>query len=89
MADYASGLVGTMENVVAKAGAGVRVLPLVNVPLNGIESAALVRAMADLDGWLSAACGSGSALPLTREALWGALLGGGGLTLLRLVRRSP
>ena len=78
LADYAAGLVSTLESVLTKVGAGVRVLPLVNVPLNGVERAAVVRGMMDLDGWLSVACGSGSALPLTRNALWGALLGGGG-----------
>jgi hypothetical protein len=88
LADYATGLASTIENILASAVDGVRVLPQVNVPLNRVENAAVVRGMMDLDGWLSVACGSGSALPLTRNALWGALLGGGGPSWPLLARLS-
>jgi hypothetical protein len=61
LADYANALVNMMDSVANRAGTGVRVLPLPGVPLAGVTTAPLVRAMIDFDCWLGMAAGGPAA----------------------------
>ena len=75
--DYADSLVKTYVSLVSKVGPGVDVIPLVAVPLHGLESGAIVRSLMDLDSWLLAVQGGGrTVLPKTRETFWSSITEG-------------
>jgi len=75
--DYIDHLVKTHVSLCASVGAGVDVIPLVSVPLHGLESPSLIRSLMDLDSWLLSAQGGGrTALPKTRENFWATLTEG-------------
>jgi len=79
--EYAENLVRTIVSISNKTGGGVDVLPLVGVPMHGLESASLIRNLMDLDAWLLAVQGGGrTALPKSRETFWGVLTEGVGGT---------
>jgi hypothetical protein len=76
LADYAESLVGTSGNILGRAGVGVEVAPLVNIPLHGLESTTIIRSLLDLDGWLiNTQQGVGTVLPTTRNTFWSTLAG--------------
>jgi len=69
--DYADSLVRTYVSMSAKVGAGVEVVPLVFVPMHGLESGSLIRNLMDLDAWLMSVHGGGrTVLPKSRETFW-------------------
>ena len=71
LADYAEKLVDSLTGLHSRAGQGVRVAPLVPIPLQGIEKASVVRALADLDGWhASMPAMAGTTFPETRKMFW-------------------
>jgi len=75
--DYVDCLVKTHVSLCAGVGPGVDVIPLVCVPMHGLESGSLVRTLMDLDSWLLSVQGGGrTALPKTRENFWAAITGG-------------
>ena len=78
LADYAECLVSTLASLKSRAGPGVKSAPLVNIPLQGIEKRATIRALFDLDCWLvnMPAFGTNS-FPATRRLFWGAVGRGG------------
>ena len=76
--DYAESLVKTYVSLGARAGAGVDIIPLVHVPMHGLESGSLIRSLMDLDSWLLSVQGGGrTSLPKTRETFWVTITGGG------------
>jgi hypothetical protein len=75
--DYADALVKSFVSVAARVGAGVDVVPLVPVPLHGLETGSLVRSLMDLDSWILSVQGGGrTVLPKTRETFWAAVTSG-------------
>ena len=78
LADYANSLVSLSEGISTSAGSGTRTIPLVNLPIGSLDSPRLIRALIDLEGWLSvAAAGTGTNLPATRKIFWEQVRGGG------------
>jgi len=72
--DYIDQLVKIHVSLCASVGAGVDVIPLVCVPMHGLESGSLIRNLMDLDSWLLSVQGGGrTALPKTRENFWAAV----------------
>jgi hypothetical protein len=71
LSDYAECLVESMRTLPGKIGSGVEVVPLVNLPLDGIDSPALIRSLLDFESWLGmVTSGSVHSLPQTRECFW-------------------
>ena len=71
LADYGEALVNSMAGLRSKAGPGVKVSPLVNIPIQGIDSAATVRGLFDLDCWLGGMPPSvGNTFQATRKVFW-------------------
>jgi len=58
--EYAEGLVKTYVSLAAKVGGGVDVVPLVPVPMHGMESGSLIRDLMDMDAWLLTLQGGGA-----------------------------
>jgi hypothetical protein len=75
VSDYAEELVAVTNGLVNKTGGKVEVIPLVNIPLAGLDNAAVVRSLLDLDGWLTTAANLGAnSLPNTRTVFWDTIL---------------
>jgi hypothetical protein len=68
---YAPILVETMTRLAGKVGPGVKVIPLLLVPVGGIGSETLIRDMMDLDSWIvSTGAGQAAGLPDSRDTFW-------------------
>ena len=79
--DYADSLVRTFVSLSSKVGPGVEVVPLVFVPMHGLESGSLIRDLMDLDAWLMSVHGGGrTVLPKSRETFWVTVTDGAGST---------
>ena len=75
--DYAENFAKTYVSIGAKVGPGVDIVPLVYVPMHGLESGSLIRNMMDLDAWFLTVQGGGrTVLPKTRETFWVVSTGG-------------
>jgi len=75
--DYTESLVKAFVSLSSKVGQGVEVVPLVGIPMHGIEPASLVRSLMDLDSWLMAVQGGArTVLNKTREVFWSELTSG-------------
>ena len=78
VADYAEAVVGVTNTLLAKAGNGVDVVPLIPIPLGGIEKVATIRSLLDFDSWLATASApGGTTLPSTRHIFWETVLSNG------------
>jgi len=74
VADYAEAFVGVSASLRNKLGASIEILPAVPIPLHGIDSPALLRALLDFDSWLAAGRHpSGVTLQSTRAVFWQAI----------------
>ena len=79
VADYAESFVGVSASLRNKLSASIEILPSVPIPLHGIDSPALLRALLDFDSWLAAGRQpSGMTLQSTRAAFWQAVRAQGG-----------
>jgi hypothetical protein len=71
LADYADSFVAAAANIRARVGPNVDVVPLVNIPIQGVDSPVLIRDMIELDCWLLAAQQqAGTILQNTRKTFW-------------------
>jgi hypothetical protein len=70
LADYAEEMVNATNSLINRFGAKVEVIPLVNVPLSGLDNAAVVRSLFDYNSWLTTAALGGHSLPNTRATFW-------------------
>jgi hypothetical protein len=76
-ADYADSLVKVIADLGDRAGAGIEVIPLVLIPMHGVEAPSTVRSMLDLDAWLmTVQVTATTVLPKTRELFWAATADG-------------
>jgi hypothetical protein len=73
IANYAESLVSVIGNILGRAGAGVDVAPLVMLQMHGIESAALIRSLLDLDSWYLSCQENGTILQDSRNVFWGVI----------------
>jgi hypothetical protein len=67
--------VAVSNDLVNKTGGKVEVIPLVNIPLAGMDNTAVVRSLLDLNSWLTTAANLGAnSLPNTRAVFWDTIL---------------
>ena len=71
LADYTENLVSSIARLSVKLGTGTTVAPLIFMPMHGVESAAVVRSMMDLDAWLLSMQGGGYRCCLRRGFCFG------------------
>ncbi len=66
-------MVAATNALLAKASNGIEVVPLVNIPLSGIDNASVLRGLLDFNCWLTGVTGNGGGgLPAARAAFWAA-----------------
>jgi len=79
LADYAESHVSVASSIRTKFGNSVEVLPLVPIPLHGVDSQTTVRAILDFDAWLAAGRQPpGATLQATRAVFWQVVRAQGG-----------
>ena len=71
LADYTDNFVSAAFRLGGRVGQSVEILPLVPIPLHGIDSTDDIRTLLDLDAWIAAVSQPvGSTLPGARSAFW-------------------
>ncbi len=71
LADYADAVVNAGYRLGARMGANIDIVPLVPVPLGGLDEPAAVRALLDFDTWLSSSQQPvGTSLAGARRVFW-------------------